>query len=498
MTDGTKPLKSGIGHLKNNAHPLWWRDAGLRKLTIGILVGFCGSVQTGELLAVHLLTLGYDGALIAGLLANPRFWIALGAPTTAKLGLIVASQTIGSLPGLIPAAILADLLGRRRAMAIGYLILIAGAMTLGFAGIQGPWYILGGRVIVGFGSVFTTIAGAPYTAEIAHPRNRPETTALIQTCFYVGSVLSAFVALGFLSVESDWSWRLPLLFQNVTPMIVLCLLPFAPESPRWLVAHDRSEDAHKMLAKYHANGDMDDELVLWELKEINKALEIEKKAKSVGYGEFFRTKGNRRRLFIILFVGFSAQWVGNGIITFYIVSILESVGITNPKDQTAYNGGLQIWNWFTAIGGGLVCERFGRRKMWLTSAIGQFFSYAVITLCSALYANGHQKAGYPVLASLFVYFFFYSIAFTPLLLAYPIEILRRLDPPLLHAHRHDAQHVRQPARPRGSRVEVLLCFPRHDRHRHRRHLLLLPRDPGPLARGDRGHLRRARCQGHGR
>lgn len=47
MTDGTKPLKSGIGHLKNNAHPLWWRDPGLRKLTIGILVGFCGSVQTG-------------------------------------------------------------------------------------------------------------------------------------------------------------------------------------------------------------------------------------------------------------------------------------------------------------------------------------------------------------------------------------------------------------------------------------------------------------------
>lgn len=137
---------------------------------------------------------GYDGALIAGLLANPLFWIALGAPTTAKLGLIVASQTIGSLPGLIPAAILADRLGRRRAMAIGYLILIAGAMTLGFAGIQGPWYIFGGRIIVGFGSVFTTIAGAPYTAEIAHPRNRPETTALIQTCFYVGSILAAWVA----------------------------------------------------------------------------------------------------------------------------------------------------------------------------------------------------------------------------------------------------------------------------------------------------------------
>lgn len=296
-------------------------------------------------------------------------------------------------------------------------------MTLGFAGPKGPWYIFGGRMIVGFGSVFTTIAGAPYTAEIAHPRNRPETTALIQTCFYVGSILSAWVSFAALRVAGDWSWRMCLLFQNVVPVIVLSLLPFVPESPRWLVAQGRSEEAHKILAKYHANGDMKDELVLWELAEINKSLEIQKLAKSVGYSTFFKTKGNRWRLAIILMVGFSAQWVGNGIISFYVVSILESVGITDPTDQTAYNGGLQIWNWFSSIGGSLVCERLGRRKLWLTSCIGQFFSYAIITICSALYANGYSKAGYPVLAGLFIYFFFYAIAFTPLLLAYPIEIL---------------------------------------------------------------------------
>lgn len=106
-----------------------------------------------------------------------------------------------------------------------------------------------------------------------------------------------------------------------------------------------------------------------------------------------------------------------------LVSILNSVGITNSLQQTAYNGGLQLFNWFAAIFGALVCERYGRRKMWLASAIGMFFSYVLITGCSAAYANGKEQAGKGVLAFLFVYFFFYDIGYSGLTLAYPLEIL---------------------------------------------------------------------------
>lgn len=444
----------------------------MRKLSLSILLGFCGQVQSGKSLALrldHILTAGYDGALIAGLLANPLFFVALGMPSTEVLGVVVAGQSMGTLPGLIPAAIISDRFGRRVAMAIGYLILISAALMLAFAGPRGRWYIFGGRFMVGFGSGMTTVGGAPYTAEIAHPRNRPETTALIQTCFYVGSILAAWVAFGSLHIEGDWSWRLGLLLQMVTPCIALSILPFVPESPRWLAYHERHDEAHRILAKYHANGDMDDELVLWELSEIKKSIEIERiAAKTVTYGTFLKTKGNRWRLAIILLVGFSAQWVGNGIITFYVVSILESIGITDPGDQTAYNGGLQIWNWFSSIGGAIVCERFGRRKLWLTSCVGQFISYAVITLCSALYANGHGKAGYPVLAFLYIYFFFYAIAVSrrpcsqvahanatvhTSLARIPhrdsslhASLEGRLHPPPLHHLCDPAQHVHQPAR----------------------------------------------------
>lgn len=123
-------------------------------------------------------------------------------------------------------------------------------------------------------------------------------------------------------------------------------------------------------------------------------------------------------------VSFFSQWVGNGIISYYLVKILDSVGITSSTQQTGYNGGLQIFNWLMAIAGSLSCERFGRRKLWLTSAVGMLFSFIVITACSATYAEKHVKpAGTAVLAFLFIYFGFYDIAFTGLSTAYPLEVL---------------------------------------------------------------------------
>lgn len=81
-------------------------------------------------------------------------------------------------------------------------------------------------------------------------------------------------------------------------------------------------------------------------------------------------------------------------------------------------------NWLLAIGGSLLCERLGRRFLWLTSAIGMLICYIAITACSAIYAKNQAKgAGYATIAFLFLYFGSYDIAFTGLTLAYPNEIL---------------------------------------------------------------------------
>ncbi|GMK58884.1 hypothetical protein CspeluHIS016_0603260 [Cutaneotrichosporon spelunceum] len=399
--------------LPNNAADKWYKDPGLRSLTLPILVGFASSVSQG-----------YDGSLINGLLANKKHFVsAIDNPDPNKLGLIVAAYTLGSIPGLFPSSYLADRYGRRVSLTIGCIIIVAGACVQALT--TGGWHMFGGRFIIGMGSSFCGVSGFAYTVEIAHPRNRSQVSALINTTWYIGAIIAAWTTFATGYWDSAWSWRLPCLVQVVTPLFQLVSMPFVPESPRYLVSKGREDEAHCTLAKYHANGDMDDELVLYELQEIKEAIETERTAPAgVTYASFLKTPGNRHRLAILIMVGFFSQWVGNGIISYYLVAILESVGMTSPAQQQGFNGGLQIWNWFLAVGGSLCVERLGRRKLWLTSAIGMFVTFCIIMGCSAAYSeHGLKNAGPAVMAFLFLYFGFYDIAFTGLTIAYPLEIL---------------------------------------------------------------------------
>jgi len=114
-------------------------------------------------------------------------------------------------------------------------------------------------------------------------------------------------------MPSNWGWRIPSLLQVLPSFLQLTFVYFLPESPRWLISRGRGDEAMAILVKYHAEGDVNSELVKAEYVQIETTLAMEKETAKVGWADLLKTSGMRRRLLIGSFLGLATQWSGNGL-----------------------------------------------------------------------------------------------------------------------------------------------------------------------------------------
>ncbi|KAH0421464.1 hexose transporter protein [Colletotrichum camelliae] len=401
---GASGSESNYKSVRNNANSQWWLDAGLRK-NVFHCVGLCGT----------LFFNGYDGSLFNGLQTIDAWQNFFGHPKGNLLGLM---NSAALFPGLISpycAELIANRFGRRWAVWIGVLINIAGAVV-NSAAINLGMYIAG-RVLMGVGISMGLTIAPTLLQEIAHPRYRAQIGSMYTCIYYIAAVISAGVCLGTRHIEGNAAWRIPCYLQLVGPGVTLAMTFTMPESPRWLVRHGASDEALQILGKYHANGDINDPLVRLEYEEIMENLRADEVNSETKYTDYF-LPNNRPRLFLLVVIAIGTNWVGNGIISYYLSPILSTIGIRSTEQQAGLNLGLQIWN-------PLSVDRVGRRPLWLTSTIGMFFSFIVVMGLSGAYdTQGQQKAvGLAVVPFLFVFFGFYDLAWTPLSNMYSVEIL---------------------------------------------------------------------------
>jgi len=212
--------------------------------------------------------------------------------------------------------------------------------------------------------------------------------------------------------------------QALPSLLQMSFVWFVPESPRFLIAHGKVEKAHEVLAKVHANGDRDSEIVMLELQEIKDTIKLEQEFESNGWLELVKTKGNRHRLVILLSLGLFSQWSGNGLVSYYLSKIFDSIGITDSNTQLVINGCLQILNIIVATTQCFFVDKVGRRPLFLTATTGMLVTFVVWTICSARYTlNGDKGAGNAVVAMIFLYYVFYNMAWSGLLVGYSAEIL---------------------------------------------------------------------------
>ncbi|RYN18751.1 hypothetical protein AA0112_g11418 [Alternaria arborescens] len=363
---------------------------------------------------------GYDGSLMNGLQALPQWESFMDTPTGAWLGFLNAVYWLGMGLSYPLTAFVANKYGRKLGVYIGYIFLFLGSLVV--LSDDDTAFVLS-RFFVGCSSAWFGNAVPLLINEISHPVYRGILSALFMCGYYVGGTIAAFVTFGTRNIESDWAWRIPSILQLLLPLVALPGLLMTPESPRWLVSVDRSEQARTILTTYHAGGDPTSALVEYEMAEITTAISLESTLDDASYIELFKTAGNRRRLFISVSLGIFSQWCGNGVVSYYLAIVLRTVGITSVTHQTLIAGLLQVWNLLFSVGAALSVDRLGRRPLFLASAGVMLVAYILVTALSGAFAeSGSPPTGIAVIPFLFIFFAGYDIALTPFLTAYPCEI----------------------------------------------------------------------------
>jgi sugar porter (SP) family MFS transporter len=335
---------------------------------------------------------GFDTAVINGAV------LALKSEFDASslgIGLAVSLALLGSALGAFVAGPLADRIGRTRCMILAAVMFAISAVGSGLPiGLYDfiAWRILGG-IAVGAASV---IAPA-YIAECSPAEMRGRLGSLQQLAIVIGIFIAllsnyAIAAIAGSASAPFWfgfeAWRW-MFWSEVPAAVIYGVFAFViPESPRYLVAQGRHDDAHEVLLRIV--GDRASHRVA----EIRRTVSSERKPK------LSDLRGDRFGLLPIVWVGMILsmfqQFVGINVIFYYSSVLWRIVGFTeqNALLITMITGLTNIVTTLVAIA---FIDRFGRKPLLLAGSIGM-----VVTLGTMAWIFGTSPVnaeGFPVLGS---------------------------------------------------------------------------------------------------
>ncbi|KAI1773855.1 hexose transporter [Hypoxylon cercidicola] len=367
-------------------------------------------------------SLGYDSSMMSGLNILPSYTDYFEL-TTATLALQSAISWAGCAVAGLFYGNLTDWIGRKKAIWISAMITLVGVIIQACS--QNIAMFVVARFVVGIGNGATFLAGPIYLAEIFPLKWRGVGLAIFMDFYYIGGLIAAGITYGTAQIPSTWAWRLPSILQGLFMILAVILLPWVPESPRWLVYQGRHEEALEALARTQSDGIVDDPVVLLTYQEIIDTLKSEvEKGKKTNYAELFKSKQSVRRLLLCSSVAVISMASGNNIISFYLGAMLDNAGVTDTTTQLQINIVLNAWCLVLAIIGTAMLDTVGRRPLAISSSALMTIFIFLVGALTKIYGESDNASGiYGTVACIFLFQGFYSLGWTPLAMLYPPEVL---------------------------------------------------------------------------
>lgn len=284
-----------------------------------------------------------------------------------------------------------------------------------------------GRFILGGGIMFMTVSAPAYAIEISPPHWRGRATGFYNCGWFGGSIPASLVTFGCQYITDDWSWKIPVILQCFAAAIVLFVVLFIPESPRFLMARDKEEQAIDFLVKYHGNGNRDSRLVMLEVEEIRENIRvdmIERKKPWWDYRPLFNSSNSRWRVSQVIMIGVFGQFSGNGL-GYYNSTIFKMMGSNTTAAQLGWTVLNQILSAIGALTAMSQTDRMPRRKVLVWGTFATAVMLAINGALTTAFGQNLQNLGYAkgALAFYFIFNVVYSFTYTPLQGVVPAEAL---------------------------------------------------------------------------
>jgi len=229
-----------------------------------------------------------------------------------------------------------------------------------------------------------------YQSEIAPAPLRGFFVGSIQLLLTFGSLIAGIVNESMARKTDDSGWQIATALQALPAVIILSLIWMTPNSPRWLVFNDRSDEAVKVLKsvrKKEAVNNGEPELEVASMREQGQI----GKQKKGSWAELFNAK-NRRRTFIALTIMGFQQLTGVTFSSSYGPTFYRQVGFGNMAFVYAVvNNATSV---VTALMSMVFFDIFGRRNLVFYGGFGQaVFLISIGALGNLANPNVHQKNG---------------------------------------------------------------------------------------------------------
>jgi putative MFS transporter len=283
------------------------------------------------------------------------------------VGLIATVLLLGTMMGALLSGYFADRFGRRRIFIIDLVLFMIFSIISGF--VNSPLELILARFMVGLVIGLDYPIATSYLSEFSPRKPRGKFLVMNITFFNIAGVVAAVVGYSILPIGATVAWRYMLMSAAVPALIVFLARIRTPESPRWLLQHNRKKEAIQAIEDVTGN----------KLNDATQKFIMDSNVKPPvsGYYKELFSKFRNSAIFLGLFYFlFTIAFVNS---TLYGPSILASFGEAGLLGSTLY------WSLFVLgdIILILVIDSFGRRRSTLTGWAGMVVTIVILALAPA-------------------------------------------------------------------------------------------------------------------